>query len=149
MYFMEIYLTSGLFNQFYSLEHTIVPVSIQAPCNHASITRLTIDYWVFLHKPCLNSFLTAYTGQTKGQGRFRFTSTRRRKAFKTMAFLFRGIFQPLRPPPLSKMPKACGWQLLTSFQIVLSFPNLDWSRMPLLLTCSANLREFHLSFLAA
>lgn len=44
---MEIYLTSGLFSQFYSLEHTIVPVSIQAPCNHASITRLTIDYWVF------------------------------------------------------------------------------------------------------
>lgn len=64
-----------------------------------------------------------------------------------MAFLFRGIFQPLRPPSPSEMPEASGWQLLTGFQIVLLFPNLDWSRMRLLSTCLAEMREIHLSFL--
>lgn len=56
------------------------------------------------HTLCLDSSLMAHSGQTKGWGRFRFTATRRRKAFQTMAFLFRGIFQPLRPPSDSEMP---------------------------------------------
>lgn len=67
------------------------------------------------------------------------TATRRRNALQTMAFLFRGIFQPLRPPSASEMPEACGWQLLTSFQIVLLSPNLDSSRMVPLSQCWADL----------
>lgn len=77
--------------------------------------------WMLSHLRTHTVWILLYfhTGQTEGQRRFRFTATRRRKAFQTMAFLFRGIFQPLRSPSDSEMPKASSWQPLTSFQIVL------------------------------
>lgn len=64
-----------------------------------------------------------------------------------MAFLFGGIFQPLRPPSPSEMSSR---HLVDgssqAFKLFSVSPNLDSSRMRLLSARSGSLREVHLSF---